>query len=118
MRDLTPEELKLAPEWATHYFIYADGGVLFESKDMYQMVGLPSVIKDIPNISIECAPIIRFNISNYKFSDKQVKRVRVINDGECLVTMLFNTSLNIITHNRDDAIAIAKHFRLTCEDLK
>lgn len=117
MRDLTEEELKLAPEWATHYYIYADGDILFESKEMYQMLGFTSVIKDIPNVSIECATIIRFDISNYKFSDKEVKSARLVDGGDYLKTTLSNTSFNTLMHNKDDAIAIAKALGVTAEDL-
>lgn len=35
MRDLTAEELALAPEWATHYKIDVDDDVLFESENYF-----------------------------------------------------------------------------------
>ncbi len=38
-RQLTQEEIDIAPEWATHYQIYEDDkDVCFESEDFYQFV--------------------------------------------------------------------------------
>jgi len=45
-RQLTQEEIDIAPEWATHYQIYGDDkDICFESKDFYQLV-LNGVRKD------------------------------------------------------------------------
>lgn len=113
MRDLTAEELALAPEWATHYIVDSgDNSIIYESKNLCWWAGLgkPLACKRMDEGAIA---IIRkpFDITQHEFSDEftyfdfelHKDRGGIIIDGEV---------------NRGDIIAIAKHFKLTAEDLK
>ena len=116
MRDLTEEELKLAPDWATHYFKDDHGDILFESTSGYQWAsGLK--LKDriiVRGYSVKLSkPIKPFDITKHEFSDT-VGFVEC--DGSELT--LNCTGCNYVELYKDDAIAIAKALGVTGEDLK
>lgn len=113
MRDLTEEELKLAPEWATHYHVNHNESILFESDEKYclyeKSTGLTSTVGCV-GVCKESKPILRktFDITKHEFSDK-------------LAEYLFLPGLNRLCFKGDirkqDAIAIAKVLGVTGEDL-
>ena len=119
MRELTEDELKLAPDWATHYFIYNDGDILFEGNRNYQYYN--SRIKEfyklrwLTDISEYTVPINRkpFDITKHEWSDSGIERLEV--GGGVLTIYSPEHTVNLTF---DDAIAIANHFGLTAEDLK
>jgi len=127
MRELTEEELKLAPEWATHYFAYRDGDILFESDSkstLYssQLNGMLPVIET----SGACSKSKLFrpsfcDASKYAFSDNRLSFSGGTFDA-CIdaCDCCDGTVAEVVNFdfNKDDAIAIAKHFCLTAEDLK
>ena len=125
MRELTEEELKLAPCWATHYinkcFI-----VVFLSNHLRQIFikegsyfnrltsnydGLDGALK---------MPSKQFDITKHEWSD--CRNLKCIGKDKGLETVCFEVSvfngLAYFDLDKDDAIAIAKHFCLTAEDLK
>lgn len=111
MRDLTEEELALAPEWATHYFIdTSDDTPIYESKNLCWWAGLgkplPCKRMDEGAIAIIRKP---FDIAQHEWSDK-------------LARVMFLPEANKICFEgeiyKKDAIAIAKALGVTAEDLK
>lgn len=108
MRDLTEEELKLAPSWATHYQVTKSGNVIWESKDKYQTVIMSKPRKQNSKLSL-CRPINKpFDITKHEFSDA-VGFVEC--DGSELT--LSCTGSNYVELYKDDAIAIAKALGVT-----
>jgi len=119
MRDLTEEELKLAPDWATHYFKDDDGDILFESTNGYQWaVGLKLKKRVVVRgYSVKLSkPIKPFEISRYQFSDKDIRFSNLCNSkmelalDDCGIEHYF-------TLHKNDAIAIAKTLGITAKDL-
>jgi len=132
MRDLTQQEIDDAPARFDSY--YEDGhgnlrlintGILitqgidvFEScsvRLLPKIAGVNYFTKDHYSM-MTCKPIPRkeFDISEYEFSD-----------GDIMVITKASSSIEIRSNNtagvhlsRQDSIAIAKHFKLTAEDLK
>ncbi len=113
MRDLTEEELKLAPEGATHYYAFDNGDILFECSEkccMYKInYGLTGSL-DCNGVCKESKPITRkpFDITEHEVSN----HVTVLESGDIVV---FGSGWII---NKDRAIAIAKALGVTGEDLK
>ncbi len=117
MIDLTEEELRLAPDWATHYFKDDHGDILFESTNGYQWAsGLK--LKDriiVRGYSVKLSkPIKPFDITKHEFScssfySAELKGNAVILEGDYCVNYEIN---------KDDSIAIAKALGVTGEDLK
>ena len=46
MRDLTEKELKLAPDWATHYIVDCGDDVIYESSQLCWWVGLGELLRN------------------------------------------------------------------------
>lgn len=99
MRKLTKHETENKPWWAKSYDIQAQ--------------------HDTPIFYITerggAMPIPRkeFDISKHEFSDRLIDASMVI--GDEVLIRAFN---NGITMKKQDAIALAKHFKLTAEDLR
>jgi len=122
MRELT-EELKLAPEWASHYFIFAGDKVLFVDKQNKKASTLDMIndgccpqsysdwFCDDDLIEIKRKP---FDITKHEWSDVYFDYVDCDDD----IRLYSPHSNGDFYLGKDDAIAIAKHFGLTVEDLK
>lgn len=119
MRQLTQQEIDQAPEWATHYVIPAGIEAIrwrdskhfqWSDCDCKQNLGGWSIL--------ECQPIPRkeFDISAYEFSDLEIERAIQHDSDEVQLDMMDGSRPALI--NKRDAIALAKHFKLTSEDLK
>lgn len=126
MRDLTEEELKLAPDWATHYdsdYMKAHPVKLCFFNDLQAVnvfkngvVGEPYFNEVGISDSDRELPIRKaFNIAAYEFADLEVGQVGV-NGGGIQLNMIDNSRPPII-HKRD-VIAMAKYFKLTAKDLE
>ena len=125
MRDLTEEEFKLAPEWATHYCIDMDG-IYFSHETgfaLYDTISKSFVEEeqDCPLSCIEdCDKLITkrasnekpFDISEHEFSDEGLLDVRLASNRVIVDSELLTSS-----YSKDDAIAIAKALGVTGEDL-
>lgn len=129
MRDLTDEELALAPDWATHYIAFDNGEILFESNTKYCLYD--SIQKKFHgivgclNVSGESVPINRkpFDITQHKWSD-EAKDCHIyfynpswVGKGLQVVIPDVNGNENDAVLIREHAIAIARHFKLKAEDL-
>lgn len=112
MRDLTAEELALAPEWATHYIVDVDDDVLFESETYFLWLvnGVLKVKGDNDELSIDAVEIKRkpFDITQHELNDHLTE----LESGNLGV----NDCGWIIDKER--AITIAKALGVTAEDLK
>ena len=123
MRDLTEEELKLAPDWATHYFIMGADRALFVDKENRKASDLDMIKSNTCPASYsnwfddldlcELKPKKPFNITKHEFGGT-VGFVEC--DGSELT--LNCTGCNYVELYKDDAIAIAKSLGVTGEDLK
>ena len=120
MRELTEEELKLAPEWATHYFIDELDAALYAgiNKDgKYYSVwwfGLSLSLDCIVDIDGYAAISKKpFDITKYEWSDSGIELCE--SKGGVLILHSPELTTNLVF---DDAIAIAKTLGLTAEDLK
>ena len=130
-RQLTQEELNLAPEWATRFLIrpeYANV-VMFANDENIQLLykcgelGVVHVIGSYANNQFEWQPIPRkvFDLSSVQWSDKTVFRVSIV-DG-LLVTEIeedFSGNFDIFhyTETKQDIINKAKALGVTAEDFK
>lgn len=118
MRELTKEELDLAPSWATHYVITGNNYVMYESE--YHWCTSEDFSRCCNSkVSHDAKPINRkpFDISEYEFSDKDLsisgicaKRLIEIKINDCGIN-------SYGTLNKQDIIAIAKALGVTGEDL-
>lgn len=115
MRDLTEEELKLAPDWATHYIVDSFDDVVYQSENLFWWVNLISPVSH--NNMIEGAVEITkkpFDITKHDFSDWEISSA----DFEYDEFTLRFFEVNAIHLNKDDAIAISKALGVAGEDLK
>lgn len=113
MRDLTEEELGLAPDWATHYW-ESGGKIMFESPSYFQLLRDGRFTADrcdnaVGRVSCQAVEIKRkpFDISKHELNDHLTE----LENGVLGV----NDSGWIIDKKR--AIAIAKALGVTGEDL-
>lgn len=131
MRDLTEEELKLAPAGCDHYNII-DGEVYFTDVlgiDVFDIDGyeINNCIMD-NKVFVKSRPLPKkpFDISEHEFSDKDL--VASI-DGETIELEVtyqqwgghingYSEEEKTVNINKQDAIAIAKALGVTAEDLK
>jgi len=111
MRDLTKDEIDDAPEWAITYAIDNDGYILW--------LGDKTGLSTNPNNSSFCMgpakPIPRkeFDILEYDWSDvRAVYSFDIYTDG-----VEFDLNSHGLALSKQDAIALAKHFKLTPSDL-
>lgn len=98
MRELTQQEINDAPDWATHYYVDYDDSVSFN--------GGAGHSKPIPRKP--------FDIGEYEFSDKDIFNHFITKD-KSRINFDFDSELmpsDTIGFNKQDAIAIAKHFKL------
>ena len=122
MRELTPEEIKNAPEWAVEYYIdIKDIWYVNKKWGMAKMIGRVRNIKSHSQIMSDAKPIPRkeFDISENEFSDCDIESVEI--DGYADNEYLhfdFKQETNELTHCKDDVIAMAKALKLTAEDLR
>jgi hypothetical protein len=124
MRDLTEEELKLAPEWATHYNLFdeARGRVLFSCHERFVILDSDGGVFEKgsieegynPCLDDSDAPILKFDISEHEFSDAEIECVPA--EGNKLLLVNYSGD-NSALLDKPDAIAIAKALGVTGEDL-
>ena len=112
MRDLTKEELELAPDWATHYMIDF-GGVIYESKQFCWWYGMGEPLRNFTFNDERNRPIPKsFDINNY--------RSPLMHDSEqpfAHMSLVDGLRVDGLV-NKDWAIAIAKALGVTGDDLK
>ena len=121
MRDLTPQEIKNAPEWATHYFIAENYGIRWSNDSGYQWRGdeFHSISHGgATRLLRDSKPVLRkaFDISEYEFSDDEISR-EVQATSDCVQLDMVDGSRPALL-DRNDAISLAKHFKLTADELK
>lgn len=115
MRDLTDEELALAPEWADSYFTNLNGYLIYfdtKSGDA-QIFGSDHIIRELPSEHYsfkKCRPLKPFDITQHEWS--YFINVEARHDQSKIELESYWCQFD-----RDDAIAIAKHFNLKAEDL-
>lgn len=133
MRDLTPEELKLAPDWATHYIIHEFGMpnhcVVFCSHNWRQWVSVesrawsPKMKSQKVPLSAIPIPTKHFDITKHEFSDFSWS-INEINYVEGYIDFYNHEACtddgDYESHSvtKDDIIAIAKALCVTVEDLE
>jgi hypothetical protein len=77
-RQLTQEEINIAPDWATHYQIYEDDkDVCFESEDFYQFVFNGVRKHNIIGLEDESIPIPR--------KEKSASEAELIHEEVCRI---------------------------------
>ena len=119
-RQLTQEEIDIAPEWATHYLVGEYNDILFQSDDYFQRLedGLLNVkvTQVTSGISRKAQPIPRkaFDISEYKFTSGDINIIH--DDGGLFIEVDSDRSL-FAEIKKCDAIAIAKALGVKPEDL-
>jgi len=119
---LTDEQIaELAPDWATHYshnattltFSNTEKAVVTDFKGVYQCSEHDNEV----GFKDEDKPIQRkkFDISEYEFSDE---RIGFLQDDKGLLVEIEGDFYEVAYINKNDSIALAKHFKLTAEDLR
>jgi len=109
MRELTQQEIDNAPEWATHYKVVKS--VTLQNHPVI-FVACEDEAASIYNY--EPVPRKPFDISEHEFSDKDIFNHFITKD-KSRINFDFDSDLmpsDTIGFNKDDAIAIAKHFKL------
>lgn len=113
MRDLTKEELKLSPDWATHYFIDVDDDVIYESVSLCWWKSLDNPMK---NYTFNMRKNKAINWKPFDISEYQSPSMREIDQPyiDCV-----DSELLIVIGKVDKgwAIAIAKALGVTAKDL-
>ena len=120
MRELTKEEIKLAPSWATHYEIIGDV-LTFVSEFHYEHYvdgvgqGVRAHRHGIDEDSF-LIPRKSFDISEHEFNDIDILRVNLFGDK---VSIVMDADAVVSAElSKKDIIAIAKALGVTGEDLK
>lgn len=122
MRDLTEEELKLAPDWATHYYIFDDGDILFECMNectLYSIVlGIMLDVMPCNGVCSKSKEVNRkpFDITEHEFLESDIQLAEIV--GGRLRLHLMSSDLPYVDHSKKDAIAIAKALGVTAKDLR
>lgn len=126
MRELTKEELKLAPDWATHYHANHNESILFECHYQYCLyekgAGL-TVPVGCFGVCKESKPIPKkpFDITKHEFDDPAWSINEVNAEHGYIDFYNHETCTDDGDHeshsiNKDDAIAITKALGATAED--
>lgn len=118
MRELTQQEIDNAPKWATEYCVQYQS-IRYSNKTHYQWVDAESSEKKghFTGRSIlmtRTIPGKEFDITEYKFSDPEIGATQ-FDDDEVQLDMVDGSRPALL--NKRDAIALAKHFKLTASDL-
>lgn len=119
-RQLTQEELDLAPEWATDYFIDNEGDVCFESESYYQYLVegklLDKQYQTGFGMEEDSQPIPRkaFDVANHRFSVVSLINSVVVDNDVATLFFEFDKRMDL---TKSDSIAIAKALGVTTEDL-
>ncbi len=114
MRELTPEEIKNAPDWATHYLIACDNTVCYDSADHYMLDDNVKIKSMANGPDSDSKPIIReaFDIWKVKFNGN----IALESCDDLSVT--FIDGEHEMCLGRTEIIAAAKHLNVTHEELK
>ena len=121
MRELTEDELALAPDWATHYYAFDSGTIQYESADLYvrffKKTGRFGVERCNKEYGISGVVIPRkpFDITKHEFVDLEIGQAEINGDG--IQLNMVDNSRPAIIYKRD-VIAIAKALGVTAEDLE
>ena len=115
MRELTKEEINNKPEWAVEYYIdIKDIWYVNKKWGMAKMIGRVRNIKSHSSIISDAKPIPRkeFDISEYLELDPEhpCQQPHIVDEDSCL---RIDGEVS-----KFHAIGIAKHFKLTAEDLR
>ncbi len=124
-RQLTQEELNLAPEWATHYAVMVvSGRVVYLDLDNCKMTMVSMIDKGYGPINYggffrkgEIQPIPRkaFDISTMEFNDDRIIDVDLFSDGTVEINMDSGLSCEL---SKNELVLIAKALGVTAEDFK
>ena len=123
-RPLTPEELKKAPEWATHYWIRkSDDDVCFTSRNYYQFCNIKTGLRKRFSIQDGCwkdhgdtpIPTEPFNLELVEWYDNDIDDCFI--NGDCIYSIL-KLNCSMLIETKQDIINKAKALGLTAEDLK
>ena len=117
MRELTQTEIDNAPDWATHYFIFTDTAVYENETHFMASIEKLKLRNGGVGMRKDAKPIPRkeFDISEHEFDDEDVGEIE-FNEEEVQLNMRDGSRPSILT--KVDSIALAKHFKLTADDLK
>lgn len=119
MRDLTDKERELAPDCCDMYFINrSDLAVYVNSKTKechVAWMSAPVVLDRIHYGYAVMRPIKPFDITQHEWSDDNMDRA--ISSSDVITLDFFDSALSVAL-SKSDVVAIAKHFKLTAEDLK
>jgi len=120
--NLTDEQIaEIAPSWATHYYYHLDY-IAFVSDEVFckyrfnrfsEASKMVCSISDLGGIEIKRK---QFDITEHEFSDIYNDTEKV--DPSILDVKFWLADREDLTLNKKDAIALAKHFKLTEDDLK
>lgn len=121
-RQLTKEELDIAPKWATNYTVVREGEIIFESKDFFKILKEGSLGLKFKQFSSgiqgSSQPIPRkaFDLSKVKWSEaSDISSVSGFLDESLEVE--YNYGL-ILYETKQDVINKAKSIGVTAEDFK
>lgn len=115
MRQLTKTEIENAPEWATHYGICEDGDILFENEEFFIFASKPKKkLGQLFGVDEDSKPIPRKEFDIEAFEADDMVKFYIDSDGD----LEFDGFDESYLLRKDSAIAIAKHFKLTADDLR
>ncbi len=117
MRDLTGDELKLAPEWATHYLVDR-GDIIYESSQLCWWVGLDEPVSNIKSFGLNENRKIksgRFSLEGFEFSDDSIVEFNHFTDGS--VELCLDSGF-VVSLSKPDIVALSKDAGVTGDDLK
>jgi len=121
MRDLTEEELKLAPDWAIMYSITSSDNIRFHDECIFCLCN-GHAVSDVVSASTKnfsTRMIIRkpFDITKHEFNDFKVLDAEVPVNKRKLRLNFDSLDFHYADLSKDDAIAIAKALGVTAKDL-
>ena len=114
MRELTQQEINQANEFFTHYSINKSNSHVITIGLELELEGKTCIINDT---TYQPIPRKEFDITKFDFGDSDIWKVQITKHGNDVIFFTEYGSKHS-TVNKEKTIALAKHFKLTAEDLK
>tara|TARA_R110000851_G_scaffold303237_1_gene460785 strand:- start:177 stop:539 length:363 start_codon:yes stop_codon:yes gene_type:complete len=120
MRGLTQQEIKSAPDWATKFEV-SNTAIRWSDDSFIQWFYEDGKLSDkicFNPCFVNSKPIPRkaFDISEHEFSDDEISR-EVQATSDCVQLDMVDGSRPALL-DKNDVISLAKHFKLTADELK
>ena len=117
MRELTKTEIENAPDWATDFAIIKGQVIMIGGGQITKTEGQKVLWSEVFETDFEPIPGKKFDVRDYDFA--VLDGIRIDDDNDIIFCLSGEYGSYVDGHIvKQDAIALAKHFKLTAEDLR